>query len=133
MAHYAKVKNGKVVNVIVADQDFIDNFVDTSPGKWIQTSYNTYGGKHYLPDLNENNEKVLSDDQSKALRYNFAGIGYNYDSVADAFYPEKPEGYDSWVLDTDTYLWKPPVDMPADTSKIWRWNESTTSWDEVTY
>lgn len=133
MAHYAKVNNGKVVNVIVADQDFMDNFVDTSPGKWIKTSYNTFGGKHYLPDLDENDEKVLSGDQSKALRYNFAGVGDNYDSVADAFYPEKPEGFNSWVLDTDTYQWKPPVDIPADTSRIWRWNESTTSWDEVTY
>jgi hypothetical protein len=133
MAHYAKVNQGKVVNVIVADQDFIDNFVDTSPGKWIQTSFNTLGGKHYLPDLDENNEKVLSGDQSKALRYNFAGVGGYYDKVADAFYAPQPIDTPSWVLDTDTYTWKPPVNMPTDTSKIWRWNESTTSWDEVTY
>jgi len=128
MAHYAKVKNGKVVNVIVADQDFIDNFVDTSPGKWIKTSYNTKGGVHY-----QNDGVTPSDDQTKALRYNYAAVGGNYDVVADAFYTPKPDEFPSWVLDTNTYTWKPPTDMPSDTSKIWRWNESTTSWDEVTY
>ena len=85
MAHYAKVKQGKVVKVIVAEADFFDNFVDDSPGTWIQTSYNTRGGVHYEPNSN-----TPSEDQSKALRGNYAGPGYNYDKTLDAFYPAQP-------------------------------------------
>ena len=62
MAHFAKVLNGKVEKVIVAEQEFIDNMTDTSPGNWIQTSYNTYGGVH--------------SDGGTPLRKNYAGIGY---------------------------------------------------------
>lgn len=124
MAHYAKVLNGKVINVIVAEADFFDNFIDNSPGEWIQCSYNTRAGKHYssLENL------TLSEDQSKALRYNFPGIGYNYDNAADAFYSNKP--FNSWILDTETYTWNPPVEMPAD-GNMYDWNEETQSWDQV--
>ena len=74
MAHYAKVENGIVTKVIVAEADYFDTFVDDSPGKWIQTSYNTYGGVH--------------SDGGTPLRKNFAGVGYTYDSTRDAFIPQ---------------------------------------------
>jgi hypothetical protein len=95
--------------------------VDSSPGEWIQTSYNTRGGVHYDPETNE-------PDGGEQLRYNFAGVGYNYDAQADAFYPPQP--YASWILDTDTYLWNPPVAMPDD-GNMYVWNEETTSWDQA--
>ena len=122
MAHYAKVLDGKVTKVIVAEQDFIDNLVDDEPGAWIQTSYNTHGGVHYADDTKE----TISDDQTKALRYNYAGTNWNYDSTADAFYAPKP--YDSWTLNTTTYLWEPPVAKP---DGHYIWNEETQSWDAV--
>ena len=80
MAHYAKVRDGIVLQVIVAEADFFKTFVDTEPGRWIQTSYNTRGGVHYEP-----NSITPSSDQSKALRKNYAGIGFLYDSDKDAF------------------------------------------------
>ena len=85
MAHYAKVLDGKVINVIVADEDFINNKVDTTPGFYVQTSYNTRGGVHYQPGTN-----TPSEDQSKALRGNYAGIDYIYDSENDVFYNVQP-------------------------------------------
>jgi hypothetical protein len=116
MAHFAKVNNGIVENVIVANQDYIDNLVDTSPGTWIQTSYNTHGGVH--------------SDGGTPLRKNYACVGYNYDSVADAFYPPKP--YDSWTLNSTTFLWECPVALPADSGETWyQWNETDKSWDAV--
>lgn len=98
MAHFAKVLDGAVLQVIVAEQEFIDSFTDTSPGKWIQCSYNTHSGIHWDPETGE-----PSSDQSKALRYNFPNLGWLYDKEADAFYPPCPgEGY---VLNTTTYMW----------------------------
>ena len=114
MAHYAKIQNGKVVDIIVASQEHIDNMVDTSPGKWIQTSYNTYGGVH--------------SDGGTPLRKNYAGIGFTYDKTRDAFIPPKP--YASWTLDEDTCLWEPPVAHPDD-GEIYDWNEETQTWDAV--
>jgi hypothetical protein len=122
MAHWAKIVDGKVVSVIVAEAEFFDTFVDSSPGAWIQTSYNTRGGIHYQPDSNDE-----SADQSKALRKNYAGVGYTYDAVRDAFIPPQP--YTSWVLDADTCLWEPPVAMPAD--GVYVWDEPTVAWKEV--
>lgn len=90
MAHYAKVVDGVVVNVITASPEFFDTFVDSSPGRWIQTSYNTHGGQH--PD-------------GTPLRKNFAGVGYTYDRDLDAFIPPKPQG--NFVLNTETCLWEP--------------------------
>ena len=113
MAHFAKVVGGIVTEVIVAESDFFDTFVDTTPGKWIQTSYNTHGGVH--------------SEGGTPLRYNFAGIGYNYDKDADAFYPPKP--YDSWTLNTKTYLWESPVAYPSSGHHVW--NEDTQSWDAI--
>ena len=120
MGHFAKVVDGKVVQVIVAEPDFFDTFVDSSPGQWIQTSYNTRGNVHYAPDLNE-------PDGGVALRGNYAGIGYTYDNANDVFYPPKP--FNSWILSTQTWLWEPPVAMPDD-GKPHRWDEDTQSWKD---
>lgn len=124
MGHYAKVVSGEVVQVIVAEPDFFDTFVDSSPGEWIQTSYNTRGGVHY-----QANSQEPSADQSKALRKNYAGLGFSYNRELDAFVPPKP--YASWVLNEESCLWEAPTPMPTD-GAIYQWNESTTSWDVVT-
>jgi len=123
MAHFAKVNNGIVEQVIVAEPEFFDTFVDSSPGQWIQTSYNTRGGVHYDPATGE-----PSADQSKALRKNYAGIGYSYDATRDAFIPPKP--YASWLLNDDTCLWQAPAPYPLDDGR-YTWNESTQTWDAV--
>jgi len=126
MAHYAKVRQGKVIKVIVADASFFDNFVDDSPGTWIQTSYNTRGGVHYEPNSN-----TPSEDQSKALRGNYAGIGYSYDNTLDAFY--EPQPYNSWTLDTGSFLWEAPVAYPTGDATgsytgSYSWNEDQQNW-----
>jgi hypothetical protein len=117
MAHYAKVNNGIVEQVIVAEADFFDTFVDSSPGQWIQTSYNTRGGVHYGQDG--------QPDDGTPLRKNYAGIGYTYDSAKDAFIPPQP--YASWTLNDDTCLWEAPVAYPDDGQR-YTWDESSTSW-----
>lgn len=91
MAHFAKVLDGKVIQVIVAEPEFFETFVDTSPGQWIQTSYNTLGNQH---------------PEGRPLRGNFAGIGYTYDAQNDVFYAPKPA--DNAVLNTTTWLWEIP-------------------------
>lgn len=123
MAHFAKVTDGYVTQVIVAEPEFFETFVDTSPGEWIQTSYNTRGGVHYNPETGE-----PSVDQSKALRKNYAGIGFTYDREKDAFIPPKP--FNSWVLDSTTCLWNAPVEYPSD-GKLYQWDEAITDWVEL--
>ena len=113
MAHFAKVNGGIVETIIVAEPEFFDTFVDSSPGEWIQTSYNTHGGQH---------------PEGRPLRKNYAGIGYTYDSERDAFIPPKP--YNSWILNETTCLWEAPVPYPTDDS-TYDWNEDTQSWDNV--
>jgi len=113
MSHYAKVVNGIVQQVIVAEAEFFQTFVDTSPGEWIQTSYNTYGGQH--------------KNGGTPLRKNYAGVGYTYDHTKDAFIPPKP--FASWTLNEDTCLWDAPTSMPTD-GKFYDWDETTTSWIE---
>jgi hypothetical protein len=115
MAHFAKVVDGVVTQVIVAELEFFQTFVDSSPGEWIQTSYNTHGGEHKLGGT--------------PLRKNYAGIGFTYDRVKDAFIPPKP--FASWVLNEDTCLWDAPVAMPDD-GKVYTWDEATTNWVERT-
>ena len=110
MAHYAKVNDGIVEQVIVAEQAFID----TQEGTWVQTSYNTQGGVHA--------------NGGTPLRKNYAGIGFTYDSTRDAFYAPQP--YASWTLDDDTCLWEAPTAKPDD-GNSYIWNEETTSWDAV--
>ena len=117
MSHYAKVNNGIVEAVIVAEADFFNTFRDTSPGTWIQTSYNTRGGIHYGPDENP--------DGGIALRGNYAGIGYIYDSVNDVFYPPQP--YPSWTISTQTWTWIAPKSMPKDGNE-YTWIEKSKSW-----
>lgn len=123
MAHFAKVVDGTVTQVIVAEPEFFQTFVDSSPGEWIQTSYNTRGGVHYV-----SNSNTPSEDQTKALRKNYAGIGYTYDRQRDAFIPPKP--FNSWVLNDTTCIWDAPVAMPTD-GKPYTWDENTTNWVEV--
>jgi hypothetical protein len=115
MAHFAKVVDGVVTQVIVAEPEFFQTFVDSSPGEWIQTSYNTYGGEHKL--------------DGTPLRKNYAGIGFTYDRTKDAFIPPKP--FASWVLNESTCLWDAPVAMPQD-GKIYFWDEATVNWVEGT-
>jgi hypothetical protein len=114
MAHYAKVSNNLVTQVIVAEPEFFDTFVDDSPGEWIQTSYNTHGGVH--------------SDGGVALRKNYAGVGFTYDLVRDAFIPPQP--YPSWILNEDTCQWDSPVPYPTD-GLMYEWDEDTTSWVET--
>lgn len=114
MSHFAKVVDGVVTQVIVAEPEFFQTFVDSSPGEWIQTSYNTHGGEHKLGGT--------------PLRKNYAGIGFTYDRVKDAFIPPKP--FASWVLNEDTCLWNAPVAMPDD-GKLYSWDEATTNWVEL--
>ena len=123
MAHYAKVRNGIVLQVIVAEADFFKTFVDTEPGRWIQTSYNTRGGVHYEP-----NSITPSSDQSKALRKNYAGIGFVYDSDKDAFY--EPQPYASWKLNDTSCIWEPPIAKPDD-GKGYYWDESVYQSDNT--
>ena len=123
MGHFAKVVDGTVTQVIVAEPEFFDEFVDSSPGKWIQTSYNTRGGVHYDPETGE-----PSADQSKALRKNYAGKGDSYDAMRDAFIPPKP--FESWTLNETTCLWMSPVEMPND-GQLYTWNETEQRWDLV--
>ena len=92
MGHFAKVLNNVVVNVIVAEPEFFDTFVDTSPGEWVQTSYNTFAGQH---------------PEGRPLRKNFAGLGFTYDRERDAFIPPKLD--DSCILNEETCLWEEPT------------------------
>jgi len=101
MAHFAKInKENIVLQVIVAEQDIINTGLLGDPATWIQTSYNTRGGIHYDPNTGE-----PSENQSKALRKNYAGIGYIYDPVRDAFISPKPD--DNFVLDEFSCCWIP--------------------------
>ena len=117
MSHFAKVLDGKVIQVIVAEPDFFGTFVDSSPGSWIQTSYNTRGGVHYGQDG--------QPDGGVALRGNYAGIGYVYDAANDVFYAPQP--FASWTLSQTTWLWEAPVAYPTD-GQLYVWNEPTLAW-----
>jgi len=126
MAHFAKVVDGIVTEVIVAEKSFFDTFVDSSPGEWVKTSYNVYGGKYMNWDKGEEakDQSVITGDEARE-RKNFAGQGYHYDGTG--FYAPKP--FDSWTLNKTTYLWEAPVAYPSD-GKDYVWNEKTTSWDK---
>jgi hypothetical protein len=114
MSHFAKVTDGKVTQVIVAEKEFFDTYVDSTPGEWIQTSYNTQGGVHKLGGT--------------PLRGNYAGIGYTYDRTNDVFYAPQP--YASWVLNNTSWSWEAPVAMPTD-DKRYTWDEAVKNWVEV--
>ena len=102
---FAKVKNGIVIEVMVADQEFIDSYVDSTPGNWLETR------------------------KDGSIRKNYAGIGFSYDSTRDAFIPPQP--YPSWTLNETTCLWECPVAYPED-GNIYEWNETDQQWDGVT-
>ena len=111
MAHFAKIENNIVTQVIVADQEFIDSGLLGDPSMWIQTSYNTKENIHL--------------NGGDPLRKNFAGVGYTYDKELDAFTPPKP--FNSWVLDTNKGIWNPPVKPPED-EYDYTWDELSLSW-----
>jgi hypothetical protein len=125
LGHYAKVLNDKVVDTMVAEPEFFDTFVDSSPGEWIQISYNSRGNVHYLPNSN-------TPSGLPALRANYAGIGDIYDRQHDVFH--HPQPFPSWSLNTSTWLWEPPTPFPTETATVtgknYNWNEATTSWVE---
>jgi hypothetical protein len=110
MAHFAKVVDGIVEQVIVADtKEWCESNLG---GEWVQTSYNTIGNVH---------------PEGRPLHKNYAGIGYSWDGTGFA----APQPYPSWSLDLFSYLWQAPVAMPED-GKPYKWDETTTSWVEVT-
>ena len=115
MSHFAQIDGNNIVTqVIVIEQDVVDTGLFGDPNSWIQTSYNTSGGIHLLGGT--------------PLRKNYAGIGYTYDSIRDAFIPPKP--FNSWVLNETSCLYEAPTPMPTD-DKMYSWNEDTLSWVEI--
>lgn len=122
MAHFAKIENGTVTLVTVGrdEDDGMEAQLSARTGHvYKQTSYNTRGGVHYDPVTN-----TPSANQTKAFRKNFAGLGFSYDPVRDAFIPPQP--YPSWLLNEQTCLWGPPVPEPTD--GVYTWDERTQSW-----
>ena len=113
MSHFAKIENGIVTQVIVAEPEFLKTLETRPLTSWVKTSYRTHGGQH---------------PEGRPLRKNYAGIGYTYDKVRDAFIP--PKSYASWLLDEETCLWNPPVSMPED-GKEYTWDEETITWIEL--
>ena len=127
MSHWAEIDaDGIVVRVTVGNNDEPDEghqwLLDNLGGTWVQSSFNTYGGIYYTAD------RKPAKDQSKALRFNHAAIGYNYDEDRDAFIPPKP--YESWLLDEATCLWVAPIEYPGD-GGVYVWDESQGDWVEV--
>lgn len=128
MSHFAKIDpdTNLVTFVTVGRQedDGLEAELTARTGDvYKQTSYNTRGGIHYNPETGE-----PSEDQTKALRFNYAGIGFSYDEKRDAFIPPKP--FDAWVLDEDTCLWVAPVAYPEDGGE-YTWDEDAGAWVEV--
>lgn len=128
MAHFAKLDENNVVIFVTVGAEHDDGkeqeLFERTGDVYKQTSYNTRGGVYYLPNTNE-----PGPDQSKAFRKNYAGLGYTYDAVRDAFIPPQP--YPSWVLDEFSCLWNAPVPYPTD-GKRYSWDEDTQTWIEIT-
>jgi hypothetical protein len=129
LSHFAKLDENNIVTFVTVgrqEDDGREAELSARTGDvYKQTSYNTRGGVHYT-------DGVPSEDQSKAFRKNYAGLGYTYDAGRDAFIPQKP--FASWVLNEDTCLWDAPVAMPEDAGtgdKRYTWDEDTISWVEV--
>ena len=127
MAHFAKLDENNIVTFVTVGRQEDDGreqeLFERTGDVYKQTSYNTRGGVHYNPETGE-----PSEDQTKALRKNYAGIGFSYDPERDAFIPPKP--FESWVLDEDSCLWEAPVERP--TEGDWTWDEDAGEWIEVT-
>jgi hypothetical protein len=143
MANFAKIGiNGKIINVVTLDNKHLlgaDGIEREEIGRqylenihgwplWKKTSYNTHSGKHWT--FNENNEKVESEDQSKAFRGNYAGIGSIYDEDDDIFWP--PKGFKSFIKDYTNFSWKAPIDYPTIKSLTFNGNlvNLNIKWDE---
>ena len=128
MSHFAKLDENNVVTFVTVgrqEDDGLEAELTARTGDvYKQTSYNTRGGVHYNPETGE-----PSEDQTKALRFNYAGIGFTYDEERDAFIPPQP--FESWVLDEDTCLWEAPVPYPTDGAD-YVWDEEAGNWSEVT-
>lgn len=105
MAYYAKVVDNKVVKVICADSSYFNDFVDDTPGEWLETF------------------------KDGSQRSTFAGVGHVYDRINDAFHPPKP--HSGWTLNTSNHTWNPPSDAPND-GKIYGWDEENETWAERT-
>jgi len=131
VSHFVKLDENNVVTFVTVgrqEDDGLEAELTARTGDvYRQTSYNTYGGVHYTID--DDGNRVPSADQSKALRFNYAGIGFTYDADRDAFIPPKP--FESWVLDEDTCLWEAPVAYPED-GATYSWDEESGAWIEVT-
>tara|TARA_R100000742_G_C4257872_1_gene75718 strand:+ start:157 stop:483 length:327 start_codon:yes stop_codon:yes gene_type:complete len=107
MAVFAKVLNGLVIDIIVSEQDFINNMTDTSPGNWIETF------------------------EDGRIRANYASKGGNYDPINDVFYSKRPHGFDSWVLNEDTWQWEAPEPYPSDDTVGYYWDEENKTWAKL--
>ena len=137
MAHFAKVENGIVTAVIVAEQEFFDkievgirwNFADDTPGEWVKTSYNMRAGVYIdsATNLPAEDQSVIEGDEARE-RKNFAGIGDSYDTIRNAFIA--PKFYNSWVLNEDNCQWEAPEAKPDD-GKFYVWDEDSLAWDEM--
>jgi hypothetical protein len=111
MSHFAKIVNGIVETVIVADnQEWCE---ENLGGTWIQTSYNTFGNQHLLGGI--------------PLHKNYAGIGYSWDGIGFT----APQPFPSWTKNKETYVWEAPVKLPND-GKEYSWNEDNQEWVEIT-
>jgi len=124
MSHFAKLDANNIVTFVTVgrqeDDGMEQELFERTGDVYKQTSYNTRGGVHYDPETGE-----PSEDQSKALRKNYAGIGFTYDEERDAFIPPQP--YPSWVLDEDSCLWDAPVPYPTD-GELYSWDEDAGEW-----
>jgi len=125
MSHFAKLDDNNIVTFVTVGRQEDDGreqeLFERTGDVYKQTSYNTRGGVHYT-------DGVPSEDQTKALRFNYAGIGFTYDEERDAFIPPKP--FESWVLDEDTCLWEAPVAYPTDGAQ-YVWDEEIFQWEPV--
>ena len=125
MAHFVKLNAENYVIFVTVARDEDENReieISQQTGEiYKRTSYNTRGGIHYT-------NGIPSQDQSKAFRKNYAGIGYYYDSIRDAYIPPKP--FPSWTLNEESCLWQSPVPYPND-GKMYTWNEDILNWQEI--
>lgn len=127
MSHFAKLDQQNIVIFVTRgrqeddgkEQELSDRTGDT----YKQTSYNTHAGIYY-----DSVTGLPSQDQSKAFRKNYAGLGYTYDKYRDAFIP--PKEFNSWILDEFSCTWIPPIEYPTD-GKPYKWDEPTLSWVEI--
>ena len=132
MSHFAKLDENNVVTFVTVgrqEDDGLEAELTARTGDvYKQTSYNTYGGVHYTQDFDDDGNRIPSADQTKALRKNYAGIGFTYDEARDAFIPPKP--FESWVLNEDTCLWDAPVAYPSDGGN-YAWDEDAQNWAPI--